>query len=137
MRLIEKVSVYCPIYPTEDEEKILKALYRYFPSTKFYLKSYKDLVRDIDFKVAEGISKNIISLDYVRREIGKRKSKEILKKLLSSGEREFGYVLFLNKQALLKGKIYLMSGDVIPALGLIKIVIETNNKHLVKTWLLL
>ena len=135
--LVREIEIYVPVYPTEDEEKIKKALYKYFPSIRIEEKEVEDKVRGIKYKVLIGKSNNILTLDFLRRDVKRRQSQEILKQSLEDGEFDEGFVLFLNKLALLKGKACLMSGKVIPALGVVKVVIKCENKHLVKSWLLL
>ncbi|MGC8573236.1 MAG: RNA-binding domain-containing protein [Caldisphaera sp.] len=124
-----RIIVEAELRPTEDEEKVIKAINNVF--------TYKDMeiIDQGEYKVIRCFSDSYDSL---------RKLHDLLRKqaILDAARSYFlkrvrGNVLqiLLHKQALYQGKISLISWDEESPLGPIKITIESDNINAVIDWL--
>ncbi|MEM2080241.1 MAG: RNA-binding domain-containing protein, partial [Nitrososphaerota archaeon] len=117
------------IKPTEDEEKLLRAIRKIFP--------------DVEFKINEsygrrffiGESSEISSLKYVKENWRRRKVRSTAARLLREAVRPGIVSMRLSKQAAYVGVASILDFDEEPAIGSIDVEIETSDPEELIKWL--
>ena len=111
-----KVSVRCPVFPTEDEDQILQHISSIFPSVSFDLNEgnrRKWLIADITgFK----------SLDYLRLLIHDSRIIDTARKIINTSWTGTIFTIKLDKQALTRQKANLIDESDDPPLGFVEII---------------
>jgi predicted RNA binding protein with dsRBD fold (UPF0201 family) len=110
-----KVKISTPVFPTEDESRIMKALEKYFPEIKFKA-TKKEIFGETD---------KLSSLNLLRDKIMERQIKNTVRYLMLQYKTDTGSKLMLNKQAFIIGKINFVEENY--SLGNVIIDIETDN----------
>ena len=107
------VKISCPVFPSEDPDKVKLAISKIFPDAEF---TEND----------DGYECTASTLDNFSRQIRKQKILDATRSQMQRGLRRTGRItLNLNKQVAYMGKVSFVEGKVI--LGTIKVVIETNE----------
>jgi predicted RNA binding protein with dsRBD fold (UPF0201 family) len=91
-----KIKIYTPIYPTEDEEKIISSLEKIFPTIKF-----KKVKNEI-----VGETQDVDVLKNVKQKILDARILNTVLYLIESNKGNNSSKLMLNKQTLIVGKIH-------------------------------
>lgn len=111
------VEISCPIYPSEDPEKVKTAVMRIFP----------DAVLE---ETENGLAGTAGSLDHFSKQIRKQKILDTTRSVLIRGQRGDRTRFFLNKQVAFVGKISFCEEKTI--LGTIKaVVIDEDLENLI------
>jgi predicted RNA binding protein with dsRBD fold (UPF0201 family) len=115
-----EIQIACPINPTEDPEKVKKALLNIFP--------------DAEIEIAEGeLKAGTKSLERFKEILGEQRIRDSARAFLSANIHGNSIIFSISKQAAYMGKISF--GGLNQALGEIEITIgDENPKNLVE-WL--
>ncbi len=127
MRITAKVEVRF----TEDENKVLKALYNVFTPEKIDTTEYEH------GKIIIAYSNDINSLQKLKELIRKSYILDSARKVIKSAPKfKQGIIEFyLNKQAAYMGKVSFSAPEKESALGPITIIVETNNPYEFLDWI--
>ena len=106
------IEISCPIYPSEDPEKVRTAVLKVFPDA---------VLEESD----EGIRGTSSNLDRFSKQIRKQKILDTTRSVLIHGKRGDRTRFFLNKQVAFVGKISFCEERTI--LGTIKVVIIDDD----------
>ena len=107
------VRISCPVFPSEDPDKVKAAIEKIFPDAEFS-------------ETDDGYECTAPTLDHFSKQIRKQKILDATRSQMQRGLRRTGRItLNLNKQVAYMGKISFCEGKVI--LGTIKVVIETDE----------
>ena len=107
------VKIVCPVYPSEDPDKVKTAIEKIFPDAEFS-------------ETEDGYECTAPSLDHFSKQIRKQKILDATRSQMQRGLRRTGKItLNLNKQVAFMGKVSFCEGKVI--LGTIKVVIESDD----------
>ena len=131
--IVDEIEVIVKVYPTEDLKRIIASLQRFFPSGKIEVCEREDSERGIKYWLVVCKGKNLLMLDPLKRELSMRGMKELLGSVLKERERDYGYDLIINKQAMVAGRLVLDT-DCCPVLGNVSLIIKTRNKDLFYNW---
>lgn len=123
------VTIKAEIKPTEDEEKLLKAVRKIFP--------------EVDFKIHEsrgkrffiGESTEISSLKYVKENWRRRRVRSTAARLLREATSPGTIFMRLSKQAAYVGVASILDFDEQPAIGSIEVEVKTENPEELIKWL--
>ncbi len=106
------IEISCPIYPSEDPEKVREAILKVFP--------------DADLEMSEdSITGTAGSIERFSKQIRKQKILDTTRSVLIHGKRGDRTRFFLNKQVAFVGKISFCEEKTI--LGTIKVVISDED----------
>ncbi len=106
------IEISCPIYPSEDPEKVREAILKVFP--------------DADLEMSEDdITGTAGSIERFSKQIRKQKILDTTRSVLIHGKRGDRTRFFLNKQVAFVGKISFCEEKTI--LGTIKVVITDDD----------
>ena len=106
------IEISCPIYPSEDPEKVREAILKVFP--------------DADLEMSEDdITGTAGSIERFSKQIRKQKILDTTRSVLIHGKRGDRTRFFLNKQVAFIGKISFCEEKTI--LGTIKVVITDDD----------
>ena len=107
------MKISCPVFPSEDPDKVREAITKIFPDAEF---SEND----------DGYECTAPTLDNFSRQIRKQKILDTARSQMQRGLKRTGRITInLNKQVAYMGKVSFCEGKVI--LGTIKVVIETDE----------
>ena len=106
------ISIATSIFPTEDTERVSKAVMNLFPDANIEIESDR-LIADCD------------ELDYLVQKIAEQKIRDSTRRYLMRQIKGPGLVFHINKQAAFMGKINFTDGKSI--LGDIEVSISTDN----------
>jgi len=107
------ISVICPVFPSEDKEKVIRAVMNIFP----------DAVLDIQ---DNEMSATLDSMEHFGEQIRRQKILDTARSVMIKGRRNSERTIFhLNKQAAYAGKISFVEERTI--LGTIKVTIEAED----------
>ncbi len=107
------VKITCPVFPSEDPDKVKEAILKIFPDAEI---SEND----------DGYECTAPGLDHFSKQIRKQKILDATRSQMQRGMRRTGKITInLNKQVAYMGKVSFTEGKVI--LGTIKVVIETDE----------
>lgn len=107
------MSITCPVYPSEDPDKVRSAIERLFP----------DAVIDED---DDGLSCATGSMDTFSKTIRKQRILDATRSVMIRGKRGSGRTVFhLNKQVAFMGKVSFSEPGAI--LGTIRVVVEDED----------
>ncbi|MDI1494936.1 MAG: hypothetical protein K8823_242 [Cenarchaeum symbiont of Oopsacas minuta] len=125
MDILCKIQVDCPIYPSEDQEKIRIAFTKILLETETKIKGNK----------VSAIFENTECLEKIRTVIESKKNQNAYRKrLIHNANRNSSWFL-LNKQAAYAGKVALCDEEDDSPLGAIKITIECSDLERIVDWL--
>ncbi len=124
-----RVRVEAEVRPTEDIEKVRKAL-----SNLFNLESYR--VAEVGtYKVIIGESSSITSLLKIREIIIREKIADTARRILSRGAVDKYLSFKINKQAAYAGKLSFVEEDRESSMGPINVFIEASDVKTLINWL--
>jgi len=124
-----RVRVEAEVRPTEDIEKVKKAL-----SNLFNLENYR--VAEVGtYKVIIGESSSIVSLLKIREIIVRERIADTVRRILSRGTVDKYLSFKINKQAAYIGKLSLVEEDRESSMGPINVFIEANDVKRLIDWL--
>jgi len=124
-----RVRVEAEVRPTEDIEKVKKAL-----SNLFNLENYR--VAEVGtYKVIIGESSSIVSLLKIREIIVRERIADTVRRILSRGTVDKYLSFKINKQAAYVGKLSLVEEDRESSMGPINVFIEANDVKRLIDWL--
>ena len=106
------IEIFCPVYPSEDPEKVRTAILKVFPNAE---------LEETD----EGFRGKADDLDRFSKQIRKQKILDTTRSVLIHGKRGDRTRFFLNKQVAYVGKISFCEEKTI--LGTIKVVITDDD----------
>lgn len=110
------VKIFCPVYPSEDPDKVKTAIEKIFPDA-------------VIGETEDGYECTADTLDHFSKLIRKQKILDATRSQMQRGMRRTGKItLNLNKQVAFMGKISFCEGKVI--LGTIKVTIETDEPEM-------
>jgi predicted RNA binding protein with dsRBD fold (UPF0201 family) len=124
-----RVSIRAEVKPTEDEEKLLKAVKKIFPEVDFRL------VEMHDRRFFIGESSELSSLKYVKENWRRRRVRSTAARLLREAARPGMLYMRLSKQAAYVGVASILDFDEEPAVGSIEVEIETSDPEELIKWL--
>lgn len=120
-----KISVYCPIYPSEDPKKVQQALSNIFEGVKIKLGKNSIIASSENLQVLEKIFEVIHS----------RKTQRIYRRHLNNNLLDDSTWFYLNKQAAFVNTIALCDEADESPLGPIKIILKSDDIENVIEWL--
>lgn len=123
------VSIDADVYPTEDPEKVLKAVQAIFPAMSFEVKWLDSFAR------VEGSAKGYGVLENLKRLLRERRIRAAARSILKSSIRDDALVFYLNKQAAYAGKVSFTEPFVESPLPPIRVRIKALNLEEVIGWL--
>lgn len=106
------IDISCPVYPSEDAEKVRTAILKVFPDAA---------VEEAD----KGLVAKSGSIDHFSKQIRKQKILDTTRSVMIRGQRGNITRFFLNKQVAFVGKISFCEEKTI--LGTMKVVIESDD----------
>ena len=110
--MIPSVSISCPVFPSEDPEKVRQAVLNIFP----------DAVLDIS---GDRISSVSAGMEHFGDRIRKQRILDTARSVLMKGRRGERSFFYLNKQAAFVGKISFVEEKAV--LGTIKVTVEAED----------
>ncbi|MEM0329476.1 MAG: RNA-binding domain-containing protein [Nitrososphaerota archaeon] len=129
MEGVISVSVEADVYPTEDPEKVLKAVKAIFPEISFEVKWLDSYAR------VEGSAEGYGVLENLKRLLRERRIRAAARSILKSSMRDDILVFYLNKQAAYAGKASFTEPFIESPLPPIKVMIKAPNLEEVISWL--
>ncbi len=127
MRL--EVIVEAEIRPTEDEEKVLKAITNIFDVDKV------EILDSGISRVVVASSNNITSLSKLHKALRTERILDTARSVLKKGVKGSTIVFHLHKQAAYVGRISFVDGDHESPLGAIRVTIHYDNPQDLIDWL--
>jgi len=124
-----KVIVKTVVNPSEDEEKVRKALTNVFTPDKI------EVLDKGECKEIIAVSESCASLEKLHRLLRKYRILDAARKHLKAGKTEDGIEFELNKQVAYVGKISFCTTPEESPLGPLKFRIETDKPRLIIDWL--
>jgi predicted RNA binding protein with dsRBD fold (UPF0201 family) len=124
-----KVVVEVEIRPTEDEDKVLKAVTNFFDAEKV------ETVQTESAKTLIATSDNLSSLAKLHRALRYERILDAARSALKKGVRETAITFHLHKQAAYVGKLSFVDGDHESPLGAIRVTIHHSSPQDVIDWL--
>jgi len=118
-------EITAEVNPTEDADKVLKAVHNIFP---------KAVVRRSDDKVI-GYIDSLEGLEKLRMMIRSRRIRNTVRTILMKHIENNQVVIYLNKQAAYVGKLSFYEAGEVMALGTIKAKIQADNVIELIKWL--
>ena len=106
------IEIFCPVYPSEDPEKVKAAILKVFPDAELE-------------ESGDEIKGRSSSLERFSKQIRKQKILDTTRSVLIHGKRGDKTRFFLNKQVAFVGKISFCEEKTI--LGTIKVVLTEEN----------
>jgi predicted RNA binding protein with dsRBD fold (UPF0201 family) len=124
-----RVKVVAELKSTEDQEKVMRALTKLFPTIRFEPKSVGQR------QLIEGESEELGSLSYLKENLRRRKVRAAAERIMRgfSGEKLVHFML--SKQAAYVGTASLLELDELPEIGWIDVFVETEEPEEVIRWL--
>jgi len=105
------VLVSAPVFPSEDQNKVVQAVNRIFPSAVL--------------EISEGVAEGRTDIEEFSNQIRRQKILDAARSVMIKGRRKDRTVLLLNKQAAFAGKISFT--DERAVLGAIRVIIEDED----------
>lgn len=115
--------------PTEDPDKVMRALSKLFPTMRFELRSLGQR------QVIEGESDQIGALSYLKENLRRRRVRATAERIMRGFSGENLVHFMLSKQAAYVGTASLLELDELPEIGWIDVFVETENAEEVIRWL--
>ena len=105
------VTISAPVFPSEDPEKVEKAIRNIFP--------------DAELEFADGTIEGEADLTYFSNLIRKQKILDVTRSVMTKGQRGRKTTININKQVAFVGKISYTEEKTV--LGTIKVILEDEN----------
>ena len=105
------VTISAPVFPSEDPEKVEKAIRNIFP--------------DAELEFADGTIEGEADLTYFSNLIRKQKILDVTRSVMTKGQRGRKTIININKQVAFVGKISYTEEKAV--LGTIKVILEDEN----------
>ncbi len=125
-----KVRVEVEVRPTEDLEKVRKALLNVFEPGEI-----KVIERDRGYKLIVGESRSYRSLIKIHELIRRERIMDAARSMLRRGVIGNMLIFKVNKQAALQGRLSFVESDSESPMGAITFIVETSNPYEVIDWL--
>jgi len=125
-----KIRVEVEVRPTEDLDKVRKALLNVFEPGKIEV-----IERDRGYKLLVGKSNSYRSLLKIYELIRRERIMDAARSMLRKGVIGNMLIFKVNKQAAYQGKLSFVETDSESPMGAITFIIETDNPHEVIDWL--
>ena len=123
------VTVDADVYPTEDPEKVLRAVRNIFPSINFEVKWLDSSAR------VEGSAEGYEALENLKRLLRERRIRAAARSILKSSIRDDLLIFYLNKQAAYAGKASFTEPFIESPLPPIRVIVRAPNLEEVVNWL--
>ncbi|MEM1742714.1 MAG: RNA-binding domain-containing protein [Nitrososphaerota archaeon] len=124
-----KIRVEAEVYPTEDREKIVRAVKNIFPSLE--LKS--EVIGDVELVFGEGEDLSI--LENLKNMLKMRKIRAAARNILKQSIVDGKLVFYINKQAAFTGHASFTEPFIESPLPPIKVEVETENVEEIINWM--
>jgi uncharacterized protein len=118
-----KMKAKAPVNPTEDLEKVIKAMETLF--------NYDELVIEDNYVSVSGERESLLRF---KDSLEKRKIRSTARRILSAGVNDNTISFKLNKQAAFAGLVN-FTDEELPSLGEIEVKIETDNVETFLDWI--
>ena len=125
-----KIRVEVEVRPTEDLDKVRKALLNVFEPGKIEV-----MERDRGYKLLVGESNSYRSLLKIYELIRRERIMDAARSMLKKGVIGNMLIFKVNKQAAYQGKLSFVETNSESPMGAITFIIETSNPHEVIDWL--
>ncbi len=125
-----KIRVEVEVRPTEDLEKVRKALLNVFEPGEI-----KVIERSRGYKLIVGESHSYRSLVKIHELIRRERIMDAARSILRKGVIGNMLVFKVNKQAALQGRLSFVESDSESPMGAITFIVETSNPYEVIDWL--
>ncbi len=125
-----KIRVEVEVRPTEDLEKVRKALLNVFEPGEI-----KVIERSKGYKLIVGESRSYRSLVKIHELIRRERIMDAARSILRKGVIGNMLVFKVNKQAALQGRLSFVESDSESPMGAITFIVETSNPYEVIDWL--
>lgn len=125
-----KIRVEVEVRPTEDLEKVRKALLNVFEPGKIEV-----IERDKGYKLLVGKSNSYRSLLKIHELIRRERIMDAARGMLRKGVMGNMLIFKVNKQAAYQGRLSFVETDSESPMGAITFIIETDNPYEVIDWL--
>ncbi len=125
-----KIRVEVEVRPTEDLEKVRKALLNVFEPGEI-----KIIERDRGYKLIVGESRSYRSLIKIHELIRRERIMDAARSMLRKGVVGNMLIFKVNKQAALQGRLSFVESDSESPMGAITFIVETSNPYEVIDWL--
>lgn len=123
------VKVEAEVYPTEDPDKVLKAVKNIFPRLELSVKWFDSSA------IIEGSGEGLDALENLKRLLRERRIRTAARGILKSSINGDVLVFHLNKQAAYVGKVSFVEPFLESPLPSIKVEVRSNNLEGVISWL--
>jgi predicted RNA binding protein with dsRBD fold (UPF0201 family) len=122
--------VTCPVYPTEDQERVRKAVDNLITGTELLLETYNNIIElRTSFEGRE-------SLEWLRNRIHELKIIDVVRSRLLSNWNGLQTKIILDKQVAYHGRIKVLDDrEELPPLGCIELQLEFDNQSEFDTFL--
>jgi uncharacterized protein len=120
-----KIEMFCSINPSEDPEKIKKAISNIFPQSK---------IKTEDFSIT-AISKDLNSFEKIYETIHSKQSQKSYKRNLENNLENDSTWFYLNKQAAFVEQIAICEEAEESPLGPIKVIMTSSNIDEIIDWI--
>lgn len=124
-----RVIVEAEIRPTEDDDKVLRALTNFFDATNV------EIVDTGRSKIIVMTSDSLTSLFKLHKALRTERILDAARGAMKKGVQGSTLTFYLHKQAAYMGKLSFIDGDHESPLGAIKVVIQHDNIEEVIDWL--
>ncbi len=120
-----KINMLSPVYPSEDPEKIKKAISNIFPFSTIELENHS----------VKAKSNELRSLEKIYETIHSKNSQKVYRRNLEKNIDKDSTWFYLNKQAAFVNKITICEESNESPLGPIKVILTSSNIDRVIEWL--
>ena len=120
-----RIQAVSSINPSEDPEKVKKALLNIFPDLSVITEEFSAIIRSGDLR----------SLEKIYESIHTRQSQKIYRRTLEKNLKNDSTWFYLNKQAAFAGKIAICEESDESPLGPIKVILTSQNIEGMIDWI--
>jgi predicted RNA binding protein with dsRBD fold (UPF0201 family) len=124
-----RVRVWAAVYPTEDPEKVVRAVRKIFPAVELRVSERGGMV------FVEGESQELAALSYLKENWRRRRVRSAVLRLLRSSVEGRVLKARLSKQGAYVGVASVLDEDEKPAIGEINLEVETDDVERLIKWM--
>ncbi len=124
-----RVRVWATVYPTEDPEKVVRAVRKIFPAVELRVSERGGMV------FVEGESQELAALSYLKENWRRRRVRSAVSRLLRSSVEGGVLRARLSKQGAYVGVASVLDEDERPAIGEINLEVETDDVERLIKWM--
>ncbi len=124
-----RVRVWAAVYPTEDPEKVVRAVRKIFPAVELRVSERGGMV------FVEGESQELAALSYLKENWRRRRVRSAVSRLLRSSVEGGVLRARLSKQGAYVGVASVLDEDEKPAIGEINLEVETDDVERLIKWM--